>query len=363
MAQEFVASRPGLEANLARIWADVLRVGQVGAADGFFDLGGNSLLVLRVLGRVRSELGMEVSPVKLFEHPTVRALAAFMGGGATADVVRDTQARMDARRGARTTQGSEPVAIVGMAVRLPGADTLEAFWTNLITGTESIHRFTDAELDPGIPKAVRDDPRYVKARGIISGPDTFDAKFFGINPREAEALDPQQRVFLELAWTALEHAGYAPDHIRMPVGGYAGTGNNTYYGMQVLPNHKLIDAIGEFNAMVANEKDYVATRVAHKLNLKGPALSIVTACSTSLVAIAEAAEALRLGHADMAVAGAASVACPPMGGYLNQSGGMLSGEGHCLPFDAKADGTVFSDGAGAGGLRRLSAALRDGDRV
>jgi amino acid adenylation domain-containing protein len=363
MAQEFVAPRPGLEANLARIWADVLRVGQVGAADGFFDLGGNSLLVLRVLGRVRSELGMEVSPVKLFEHPTVRALAAFMEGGATADVVRETKARMDARRGARTTQGSEPVAIVGMAVRLPGADTLEAFWTNLITGTESIHRFTDAELDPGIPKAVRDDPRYVKARGIISGPDTFDAKFFGINPREAEALDPQQRVFLELAWTALEHAGYAPDHIRMPVGVYAGTGNNTYYGMQVLPNHKLIDAIGEFNAMVANEKDYVATRVAHKLNLKGPALSIVTACSTSLVAIAEAAEALRLGHADMAVAGAASVACPPMGGYLNQSGGMLSGDGHCRPFDAKADGTVFSDGAGAVVLRRLSDALRDGDHV
>ncbi|MEO6967038.1 MAG: polyketide synthase, partial [Rhodanobacteraceae bacterium] len=185
----------------------------------------------------------------------------------------------------------EGVAIVGMAGRFPGAATIEEFWSNLIAGRESITRFVDSELSPSIPAELRNHPRYVPARGVIEDADRFDAAFFGIPPREALLIDPQQRVFLELCWNALEHAGVDPQRFPGNIGVYAGTSNNNYRKL-VESRPDLVRASGDFAEMLANEKDYVATRVAHRLDLKGPALSIHTACSTSLVAVAQAWYAL-----------------------------------------------------------------------
>ena len=198
---------------------------------------------------------------------------------------------------------------------------------------------------------------------MLAGVENFDAAFFGIGPKEAELMDPQQRKFLEICWECLEHGGYVPDAIDEPVGVFAGMYNASYFLKHVQAQRDLIDRVGEFQVMLANEKDYIATRVAHKLNLTGPAISVHTACSTSLVAVAQAFDSLRSGQCHMALAGGVAVTCPPNSGYLYQEGAMLSPDGHTRSFDADAQGTVFSDGAAVVLLKRLSDAIADGDTI
>jgi acyl transferase domain-containing protein len=254
------------------------------------------------------------------------------------------------------------IAIVGMAGRFPGADSIDAFWANLLAGRESITRFTAAQLSPLVPGDLRQHPRYVPARGIIANADRFDAAFFGIPPREALLMDPQQRVVLELCWNALEDAGVDPGRFAGDIGVYAGTSNNGYRKL-VDASPGLVASAGEFAAMLANEKDYVATRVAHRIGLTGPALSIHTACSTSLVAVAQAWYALMSWQCDLALAGGINIVVPQESGYLPAEGGMESTDGHCRPFDRDAAGTVFSNGLGIVVLRRLRDALEAGDTV
>ncbi|HJU27239.1 MAG TPA: polyketide synthase, partial [Rhodanobacteraceae bacterium] len=256
----------------------------------------------------------------------------------------------------------EGVAIVGIAGRWPGAASLEEFWANLLAGRESITRFTPEELSPLVPAGLRSHPRYVRARGVLADADRFDAAFFGVPKGEALLMDPQQRVFLELCWNALEHAGVDPQRFAGSVGVYAGTSNNTYRKL-VESKPELVRAAGEFAAMLANEKDYVATRVAHRLDLHGPALSLHTACSTSLVAVAEAWYALMSWRCDLALAGGINIVVPQESGYLPVEGGMESEDGHCRPFDASANGTVFSSGGAVVALKRLADAQADGDFI
>ena len=355
------------EIAVCAAFAAVLGISQVGRQDNFFDLGGNSLLAMRLLERVRQwQAGREavatsaaaVSATLFFRHPTPAALAGELAGnsGGALQSVR-------LRRGRDAQAAHEPVAIVAMAGRFPGAADVEAFWSNLCEGRDSITKFKLEELDPSISAAERDAPAYVAARGIIDGLEQFDAAFFGIGPREAELMDPQQRIFLELCWECLERGGYAPDATPGPVGVFAGMNNATYFQNHVSKRPDLIEKLGAFQVMVNNEKDYIATRVAHKLNLTGPAISTHTACSTSLVAICQAVDSLRAGQCDMALAGAASATCPPRSGYRHIEGAMLSPDGHTRTFDKDARGTVFSDGAAVVLLKRLSDALADGDEV
>ncbi|MBS0433236.1 MAG: aminotransferase class III-fold pyridoxal phosphate-dependent enzyme, partial [Proteobacteria bacterium] len=257
---------------------------------------------------------------------------------------------------------AEAVAIVGIAGRWPDATSPHQFWGNLLAGRESITRFAPEELSPLVPAQLRDHPRYVSARGVIADIDRFDAAFFGISPAEALLMDPQQRIFLELCWNALEHAGVDPQRFPGSIGVYAGTSNNTYRKL-VDSKPELLRAAGEFAAMLANEKDYVATRVAHRLDLHGPALSLHTACSTSLVAVAEAWYALMSWRCDLALAGGINIVVPQESGYLPIEGGMESEDGHCRPFDAAANGTVFSSGGAVVALKRLSDAQADGDFI
>jgi acyl transferase domain-containing protein len=250
-----------------------------------------------------------------------------------------------------------------MSGRFPGADNVREFWNNIIEGKETTRFFSDEEMDPFIDPVLRSDASYVKARGIINDADKFDASFFGLNPRLAELMDPQQRVFLEVCWEALEDSGYTSGQYNGLIGVFAGSGNNTYYTNNVLHHKDAVDKVGGFQVMVANEKDYIATRISHFMNLKGPGLSVHTACSTSLTAVAMAVQSLRSHHCDMAIAGGVAITSPVNSGHLYQEGGMFSSDGHTRSFDAKATGTVFSDGAGVVILKRYRDAVADGDTV
>ncbi|HEY8975652.1 MAG TPA: type I polyketide synthase, partial [Burkholderiaceae bacterium] len=259
--------------------------------------------------------------------------------------------------------GDEPIAIIALAGRFPGARDVEQFWANLCEGRDSITHFGDGQLDPSLAASLVSDPDYVKARGIVDDVEMFDPAFFGMSPREAELMDPQQRIFMELCWEALERAGHVPDADEMPIGVFGGMYNATYYRHHLQPRPDLVELLGEFPVMLANEKDYIATRAAYRLNLTGPAVNVFTGCSTSLVAIAQAFWSLRQGDCRMAVAGGASITCPPRSGYLHQAGSMLSPDGRTRTFDARSGGTVFSDGAAVVVLKRLSDAICDGNEV
>ena len=351
----FVAPGTAQERILGAVWAEMLGLTQVGIHDNFFALGGSSLLALRTVARLRAEHGLDVPVLRMFRHPTVAALAAWL--------VAPSPEAPPLLVPARPRDAQEPIAIIGMAGRFPGAGDVAALWRVLSEGRDTVSTFTDATLDPQVPEALRRDPRYVRARGILEDAERFDAAFFGIQPNEAAIMDPQQRILLEVTWEALEDAGYTPEAFTGSIGFFAGKYNNSYWSENVVTRPDRIEAIGAFQAMVANEKDFVATRVAHRLDLRGPAISVHTACSTSLVAVVQAMWALRAGQCELALAGGVSLTVPVRSGYLYQEGGMLSVDGHCRPFDAAATGTTFGDGAGLVVLKPLSRARADGDQI
>jgi acyl transferase domain-containing protein/aryl carrier-like protein len=256
------------------------------------------------------------------------------------------------------------IAIVGMSCRFPGAADVEQFWRNLRDGVEAIARLTDDDLrEAGIGPELAASPAYVRAASYVDGIERFDADFFGVNPREAEVLDPQQRLFLECAWEAFESAGYDCRSFPGRIGVYAGARISDYFLYNLLSNAEIIDTVGRLQILFGNDKDYLATFTSFKLNLRGPSLSVQTACSSALVAVHLASESLLSGECDMAVAGGVSVRLPARAGYVHQPGGLLSPDGHCRSFDARAAGTVFGAGAGAVVLRRLEDALAAGDPI
>jgi acyl transferase domain-containing protein len=255
------------------------------------------------------------------------------------------------------------LAVVGMTGRFPGADSVDELWEMLCAGKEGIRFFAPEELDSSISESVKARDDYVRAKGVISDFDKFDAKFFDITPLEAAIMDPQQRLMLELAWAALEHAGHRPSTFGGLIGVYLGMNWNRYRAEIVARRPDITSKFGELNTALANEYDFLATRISYKLNLRGPSVNISTACSTSLVAIAQAAQSLLNYECDMALAGGVSVSVPVNAGYLYQEGGMLSADGHCRAFDAAGTGTTFNDGAAIVVLRRLEDAIEDGDQV
>lgn len=266
---------------------------------------------------------------------------------------------------AETDNPDEGIAIVGMALRFPGAGTVDEFWSNLVGGVDSISHFSADELEPSRLEsaAVRASESYVRARGVIDDVDKFDAGFFRFTPKEAAGIDPQHRLFLEIAWAALENAGYDPATYPGAIGVWAGMDPNTYLWENILPHGEAVGDGGLFPVIFSNDKDYLATRVSYKLDLRGPSVSVQTACSTGLVVVHNAFHALLSYQCDMALAGVSSVSLPQKKGYLFQDGGIGSRDGTCRPFDADASGTVFSDGVGAVVLKRLADAIEDGDTI
>ncbi len=260
-----------------------------------------------------------------------------------------------------TSRWREGIAIVGMGARFPGSPSVDAFWEHLTAGTSLLSQATDAELrnagvDPDSAQALH----FIRSGTRLQDAENFDAKFFGLTRREAEIMDPQQRIFLECAYEAMEHAGLTGDGMR--VGVFAGCGMNTYL-MQLLGNPEVMASAGEYQVMLGNDKDFLATRVAYKLNLRGPAVVIQTACSTSLAAVHLACQSLLSGECDSALAGGVSVIFPQVAGYAYIPGMILSPDGLCRPFDERAHGTVPGKGAGVVVLKRLSDATAAGDTI
>jgi acyl transferase domain-containing protein/acyl carrier protein len=256
------------------------------------------------------------------------------------------------------------IAIIGMAGRFPGARNLEEFWQNLCDGVEAIKFFSDDELlSRGVKADALLDPNYVKAEAVLDDIELFDAAFFGFTPREASVMDPQHRLFLEHAWEALENAGYAAGERAVRVGVYAGESINSYLLSNLFPNRELMESVGGFQIVISNDRDYLSAQVAYKLNLTGPALSVQTACSTSLVAVHLACQSLLNRECEMALAGGVSVGVPQGQGAIYQEGGIISPDGHCRAFDAGAQGTIKGNGVGVVVLKRLEDALSDGDTI
>ncbi|MCC5623185.1 type I polyketide synthase, partial [Nostoc sp. CHAB 5715] len=255
------------------------------------------------------------------------------------------------------------IAVIGMAGRFPGAKSVERFWQNLQDGVESISIFTDDELvSSGLDPTLVRDPSYVKARAVLENIEMLDASFFGFTPKEATIMDPQHRLFLECAWEALENAGYDPEADKELTGVYAGASLSSYLINNLVSDPNLTKS-GSLPIAISNDKDYLSTRVSYKLNLKGPSISVNTACSTSLVAVHLACQGLLSYQCDRALAGGVTIEVPHKEGYFYQEGGITSPDGRCRAFDAKAQGCPSGNGVGIVVLKRLEDALADGDCI
>jgi len=258
----------------------------------------------------------------------------------------------------------EGIAIVGMTGRFPGARSVDELWRNLRDGVESIRTFSDEELiEAGVEPHVLADVHYVKAGTVLDGAKLFDAEFFGFNPLEAEITDPQHRLFLECAHEALERAGYDPQQYPGLIGVFAGTTASSYQTHLLQRNLELIRRVPPLQIVIGNDKDFIPTRVSYKLNLKGPSINVQSACSTSLVAVHMACQSLLEGACDIALAGGVSIRFPQPAGYFHQEEGIMSPDGHCRAFDAKAQGCVGGNGVAIVVLKRLSEAMKDGDII
>nr|MDP9121178.1 polyketide synthase [Acidobacteriota bacterium] len=256
------------------------------------------------------------------------------------------------------------VAIVGMAGRFAGARDTDELWRNLAQGVESIVRFSPAELEQaGVPSEVYLDPRYVPAHGYLAGADLWDAALFGVSPRDARILDPQHRLLLECAWEALEDAACDPDRFAGGIGVYAGASQSSYLLSYLLDNPALLRAWTPLEIKLGNDKDFLASRVSYRLNLRGPSVAVSTACSTSLVAVHFACQGLLNRECDLALAGGTSIALPQKQGYMHEPGGISAADGHCRAFDGRASGSVAGDGVGIVALKRLADALTGRDRI
>ncbi|MEM8530261.1 MAG: beta-ketoacyl synthase N-terminal-like domain-containing protein [Chloroflexota bacterium] len=359
-----LTSRADYERIICDVWQQVLGVSQVSLYDNFFDLGGNSLIAIQVISKLKKALHMPIPAVALFEAPTVRTLVEYLLPEIDNGRVAEPILPPSGSNAVHQESVREDIAIIGMTGRFPGASNVEAFWQNLRSGVESISFFSEEELievghDPKVVRA----PNFVGARPILSSEDveTFDAPFFGYSPREAEITDPQHRLFLECCWEALETAGYDPSTYQGSIGVFGGSNISTY--MLGFMHDPIVGNVDEYQMVIGNDKDSLTTSVSYKFNLKGPSIAVQTFCSTSLVAVHLACQHLLNRECHMALAGGVSVRVPMKAGHLYQEGGMESPDGHCRTFDAQAHGSVFGDGAGIVVLKRVQEALADGDTI
>jgi amino acid adenylation domain-containing protein len=353
----YQAPRNETEKEIAAVWKTALDIDRVGVDDNFFDLGGHSLLMPRVHAQLRSTVAPNLSLVELFQYPTVRTLAARIAPEEAVALTRS-------RRRPATSEQQRDIAVIGIVGRFPDADDLGAFWRNLREGRDSISLLTNEELlAAGVEPELVADPNYVPANGLLSDVTHFDASFFGITPAEAEVMDPQHRIFLESAYHVLEHAGYGGGVGEQAVGVFAACSHARYLIFNLLPHLYTQSPHSIYHVLLGNDRDYLVTRASYLLNLRGPSVNVQTACSSSLVAVHMACQSLLAGESDMAIAGGVAVKIPQKSGYLYSEGMIVSPDGRCRAFDARANGTTWGSGVGVVLLKRLEQARADGDTV
>jgi acyl transferase domain-containing protein/surfactin synthase thioesterase subunit/non-ribosomal peptide synthetase component F/acyl carrier protein len=351
-----------MEQRIAMVWREVLGIQAVEPDDNFFEIGGDSLSAARLSGLLAERFGISLPVIEVFQFGTLTDMAGHCSSSSRESGERSVAAPRRARR-SETTK----LAVVGMAGRFPGAPTIDAFWEDLKNGADSLTTFSEEQLrKKGVAEEILADPKWIPAGQLLDDADKFDAEFWGIGRREAVLMDPQHRVFIEVAWLALEQAGYARRNnpYRRRTGVFAACGIDGYliHHLEGGGLKEPLNPAGVFLTEIGNEKDYIATRVAYLLDLGGPAITVTSACSSALVAVAQAAQSIVSGQCDMAIAGASSINFPNFG-YRYEDGLVGSVDGHVRPFDIAASGTLFGDSVGAVVLKRLDDAIEDGDHI
>ncbi|WP_163835887.1 non-ribosomal peptide synthetase/type I polyketide synthase [Spartinivicinus ruber] len=360
-----------IEEKIHQIWLEGLQLTELSIHDYFFDVGGNSLNAIKITYMLQKH-GFNISVTDLFSRATIANLASLVAHQVgLSPKVSEKSTAIPSNIDKQSKEEIKEIAIIGMSCRLPGASNVQKFWENLQSGKESIQFFSEQELrESGVSESLYHKPNYVKAMGWLEGIEYFDAEFFGYADLEAMLMDPQHRIFLELCYHALEDASYNLDKQSRHIGVYGGSGINFYEQYHLHPHYQQLERAGKEDAalayqrLLANAPDFLCSRVTYKLDLTGPAVVLQTACSTSATAVDKACQDIREGRCDLALAGGISL----LGGfgkkgYLYQQGMIASPDGHCRPFDEKAQGTVLSHGGGVVLLKSLSKALEDGDNI
>ncbi|MCU0288532.1 MAG: AMP-binding protein, partial [Acidobacteria bacterium] len=383
MGSTFAAPVTETEKLTAAVWQEVLRLDRVGIHDNFFDLGGTSLDIVRLNERLKKVFKKEIPVVFLFEYPTIRAFTRYLEQLETLEPGKPDTAGLalveekapalsagisgieksgEKMKDPRRRVSRPEIAVIGMAGRFPGSGSVPEFWENLKNGKPGITFFSDLELEQaGVPREDLKNPNYVKAKGLLADVQYFDASFFNFTVREAENMDPQMRILHETCWHALEDAGYNPEIYEGSIGFYCGVGIHLYWMAMVM---NLARSSSEFfELLTVNDIPMMSVQAAYRLNLKGPAVTVQTACSASLVSVHMASRALLSSECDMALAGGVSVKLPEKSGYMYQEGMIMSRDGFCRPFDAGASGIVSGEGAGIVVLKPLENAVIDQDHI
>ncbi len=364
---KYKAPRNSFEYQLVEIWSALLGCdpNTIGIDIGFFQLGGNSLHIMELHFEIKRVFSQEVSIAELFQNTTIRSQSKLLSG--EENELKTSDAELDKLSAnfvkAPANEDETDIAVIGMSIRTPGANSVFQFWDNLKNGVEPLDQFSKEELyNAGISKRALEDQNYVRSGFFLKDKEFFDASFFGYLPDEAKMMDPQIRIFHELVWNALEDAGYDPFTYQGLIGLYAGARSNINWQVY----NKLVnqnDKVDSFTAAKLEDKDFVSSLIAYRLNLKGGVYTLNTACSTSLVTINQAIKSLLSGENHIALAGGVSLKSPDKRGYFYRDGMINSKDGHTRPFDSESSGTVESEGGGVVVLKRLSEAKKDGDNV
>lgn len=333
-------SESDIEEKIKNVWKHLLNRKNIPTNKNLFELGANSVLIVEACSRINQALQSDILISDMLSHPTIHKLSRFIEGDVDVPIIRE-----------RHVVSVSDIAIVGMSCRLPKANNIEEFWSSLCKGIDCLTRFADNE-------------DLIQVRGILDNVEKFDASFFGFSPVDASITDPAQRVFLECAWEALEHAGVAPSKLPAnTISVFAGMADSTYLYENLLKNTWFCQEQSAFQQRIATSTSMLSTQTSYRLNLTGKSVNVNTACSTGLMVVEQACQDLLLGHSDVALAGASSIILPQEYGYRYQPGSILSPDGYCRPFAENANGTVFSNGVGVVVLKRLEDAIRDNDTI
>ncbi|MBA2657654.1 MAG: acyltransferase domain-containing protein [Tatlockia sp.] len=353
-----------LEQQILVIWQSVLKVKLIELDDDFFDFGSHSLALIQVNHQLKEALGIEISIRTHFEYSTIRSLAKRLVNDLKSELPEQTKEKNTVQEETPENLASikPDIAVIGMAMHGPGAENIDDFWKNLKNGTESILFYSDEELKKlGISEELLNSKHYVKAVGRVSGADYFDPQFFAYTPGEVSLMSPQFRLMIKTVWEALENAGYFIGKDASRTGLFlSGSDDFEWFNRVLFQQENFAD---QFQVFTLSSNQFLATRIANKLNIAGPAFTVSTACSSSLVACHLALQSLLLKECDLAIAGGVTVELPNEGGYSFVPGMMMSDDGHVCPFDANATGTLFSNGSGIVVLKRLDQAIKDGDQI
>jgi non-ribosomal peptide synthase protein (TIGR01720 family) len=369
-----VAPRNTTETRIAEICARVLQLEEVGVKDNFFDIGANSMLIARIHNEIQNSLAIQFPMIELFNSTTIEKLAGFVDAMQTGvpDEGLEAARKMGEKRresrlkhafeGAEADAIDDAVAIIGLAGRLPMSDNMDQLWENLIGGKDCITRFTPEQLlELGVDPEMIARPDYVPAAGYIWNQDKFDALFFEINPKEAAGIDPQHRMGLEVAWEALEDSGYTSQSVKGDIGVFAGV-NISHYLFEVL-NASQPGSANAMELLIGGDKDHFGSRIAYKFDLRGPCVSMGTACSTTLVTTHFACQSLMAHECRLALTGGAHLFLPNGIGHVYHEGSYASSDTYCRPFDARSNGIIISNGVCFAVLKRLKDAIEDRDSI